>query len=347
MLEITLLLAQVALLVTALFHLGSRARRTGWAALADRYPAGPPLGGRTWNGQAASLNTANYTGIRMTASPDGLRMEWPSIWNRGHKPILVPWSEISRTSQEALFGHVAVLAFKGQPDAILKISQKLANEMWANQPASDAAADELWEEALDAPSLHVRSNPVALRKTMTVFTLLFGSGMLLALLQTSNPARPTPFSMMPMVIGGVFASVVVAALTFRRVLPTLMAAIPKLWYETSWGTAIAAFLWWTTLALPVCLAVPAANTQFDTGQPTRQTLEVLDTESGYTKNGRWYRLITSSWRGNSSESMNVDERLFQLMHAGDKVTVPVYPGALGCPWFKRNEIEAERRAQTR
>ena len=74
----------------------------GWRGLATKYEAtGPPQGRRF---EMQSLNLGNFTGygscVTMHLSEAGLHLRPLFLFQFGHKPLLIPWSEFG----EARFG---------------------------------------------------------------------------------------------------------------------------------------------------------------------------------------------------------------------------------------------------
>ncbi|MDP4623720.1 MAG: hypothetical protein NWT08_01145 [Akkermansiaceae bacterium] len=69
----------------------------GWAALAKKFPADGLPSGETLHGESLQLNGfCNYNSVmKMTLSEHGLHLAVMPIFV-GHKPVMIPWSEIHR-----------------------------------------------------------------------------------------------------------------------------------------------------------------------------------------------------------------------------------------------------------
>jgi hypothetical protein len=74
--------------------------RGGWALFAARYgttssaaPRGPVLVAR---GVRINTRITSYNNIvRLTVLPQGLRFSMPSLFAIGHRPFIVPWSDVT------------------------------------------------------------------------------------------------------------------------------------------------------------------------------------------------------------------------------------------------------------
>jgi hypothetical protein len=118
--------------MTGIFFLD--ARITGWSALAQRFPASsePANLNKRQNGGVGLIGLVQLRNLlRAAAIEEGLYLAFPKILSAGHKPLLIPWSQLRITDDKTIFG-IRVLT--------LQVSEpKIARVMFRGGIAFDVA----------------------------------------------------------------------------------------------------------------------------------------------------------------------------------------------------------------
>jgi len=107
------------------------ARSGGWHALARHYAANGAFQGRRLHFQFAQFGGwVGYNGaLTPGADAGGLFLSvWP-LFRPGHAPLYVPWTEIRASQEKRWLGDVVALRFAAEPDAIVRISMRLADRL--------------------------------------------------------------------------------------------------------------------------------------------------------------------------------------------------------------------------
>jgi hypothetical protein len=71
--------------------------------------------------------TSRYNNcLTVGASPEGLYLAMMPVFNFGHAPLLIPWTEITEQSQNTIFGPVFLLTLGTEERIPMTIRSKLA-----------------------------------------------------------------------------------------------------------------------------------------------------------------------------------------------------------------------------
>ncbi len=69
---------------------------SGWQKLAKRYPATLPPQGKRMGGQTLLMGFSRYSNtMEMVVNSTGIWMQPKWLFRAGHKPVFIPWSELS------------------------------------------------------------------------------------------------------------------------------------------------------------------------------------------------------------------------------------------------------------
>lgn len=118
------------------------ARLSGWAKLAERFPADrEPEGGNRFRGQYFRIGWCDYNGcLTIQVSPEGLYLAiWPIFV--GHRPLLIPWSALRVVEERRRrWCAVALLEVVQPPHAKLQLPLRVidAARDWLRSSDSDA-----------------------------------------------------------------------------------------------------------------------------------------------------------------------------------------------------------------
>jgi hypothetical protein len=116
------------------------AQTGGWAALAETYPLAEPFEGKSVRGCSGDFGgMGKYNGaLTLGASQQGFYLSVIFLFRFGHKPIFIPWAEITCSEQPGPFGSWVVLHFKRMPDLILRLRQKDVLKLKARAEVTEA-----------------------------------------------------------------------------------------------------------------------------------------------------------------------------------------------------------------
>ena len=104
----------------------------GWARLADRFAASEPPTGQQFTWQTGRVGMSNYNSVlTIHTSPSGLHLAVMVLFRVGHKPLLIPWSEIHGASTWRMFFTEYVTFEIGSPK-MAKV--RLPKKIFAGQP---------------------------------------------------------------------------------------------------------------------------------------------------------------------------------------------------------------------
>ena len=121
-------------------------RLTGWAKLAERFPADrEPDEGLCFRRQYMRLGMSDYNGcLTIRLSPEGLYLAvWPILV--GHAPILIPWRELRVIEERRRRWFAVALVEIGQPPLAkmqLPLSVIEAADSWRQPDKADETSDE-------------------------------------------------------------------------------------------------------------------------------------------------------------------------------------------------------------
>ncbi|HKR66909.1 MAG TPA: hypothetical protein VJZ00_24495 [Thermoanaerobaculia bacterium] len=104
----------------------------GWGALAAQYPAPDDLvTDRNWNFRSARLraNTRYNGAISIGTNPRGIRFSMIFLFRPGHKPIFVPWGDVTVTSEKRWLQTFTVFHFARVPDVTIALWPELARDI--------------------------------------------------------------------------------------------------------------------------------------------------------------------------------------------------------------------------
>ncbi|MCB8943617.1 MAG: hypothetical protein H6658_07670 [Ardenticatenaceae bacterium] len=107
------------------------AQVAGWPKLAEKYPAREP-----WNPQCWSLQSALVRGwsqyravLRFCADSEKLHISVLFPFSIAHKPLSIPWHEISGVKKTRWFIYGVELRFQQAPNIPIHITTNLANRL--------------------------------------------------------------------------------------------------------------------------------------------------------------------------------------------------------------------------
>lgn len=98
---------------------------SGWAQLAEHFPQVGEFRGTMHRGQSARMRGANFNGIlEVGVGEDGMYLSLMAIFRPFHRPILVPWGEISAEPVRKFLFRGMGLTFRSFPDITLELSDR-------------------------------------------------------------------------------------------------------------------------------------------------------------------------------------------------------------------------------
>ena len=118
------------------------AKISGWAGLAERFPADrEPMDGTCFRCQYLRIGWCDYNGcLTIRVSPEGLYLAvWPIFV--GHRPLLIPWSELRVVQERRQRWFAVALVEVGEPRlAKLQLPLRVidAARDWLRSPDSDS-----------------------------------------------------------------------------------------------------------------------------------------------------------------------------------------------------------------
>ena len=134
--------------------MGLLAMLSGWKRLAARYRCSTPLPGTKWRIRTGAMRLymkTNYGNcLRVTVSDKGLGLWIVWLFQMGHPPLLIPWSEIV-ASQDRLWFFIRCVrfTFPAEPAVTLWLTTRLAGKTqqalgqdWFPVPAGSEPAAE-------------------------------------------------------------------------------------------------------------------------------------------------------------------------------------------------------------
>jgi hypothetical protein len=120
------------------------ARMGGWNALAKRYGVSIIPAGTVYRWQSMKIGAmASYNGaMNVSVSPRGLCLFPVLVFRFGHKPLLIPWSDVRIETEESAFGAMAALHI-GHPEmTVIHLSSSLCTKSGIDRYARKAPTPE-------------------------------------------------------------------------------------------------------------------------------------------------------------------------------------------------------------
>lgn len=110
------------------FALHMVAWMAGWKTLAARFRYDAPFVGSMWRWQCAKFRWGSRYNNCLTvgANSEGLYLAMMPVFNFGHAPLLIPWSEITERAKGTLFGPVFILTLGSEEQLPMMIGSALA-----------------------------------------------------------------------------------------------------------------------------------------------------------------------------------------------------------------------------
>jgi hypothetical protein len=115
-------------------------RISGWAALANAYPAKPTMGASSrWAWQSVRMNgTVRYNGaVTVIADTRMAHFSVFTLLRLGHQPLSVPWEDIRAEQRDMLLARQVALTFARAPEVTMLIRPSLMQRL------ADASAGRL------------------------------------------------------------------------------------------------------------------------------------------------------------------------------------------------------------
>lgn len=114
------------------------ARLGGWSRLAKSYPAAFPFEGKKLLASGA-MGPANYGfSLLLGADARGLSLETTGFVRTGHKPLFIPWSDVTAREVSGLFYPRALVGFQKAPGVTLRLPKKTVLELKELAGCADA-----------------------------------------------------------------------------------------------------------------------------------------------------------------------------------------------------------------
>ena len=99
----------------------------GWGRLAQRFATQQPPSGQCFSSQIGMVGVASYKYVlKICTSPAGLYLDVFPLFRIGHRPLLIPWSEIHNvTSCLSIFVDSVSLEVGSPKIAVLRLPKKI------------------------------------------------------------------------------------------------------------------------------------------------------------------------------------------------------------------------------
>lgn len=99
----------------------------GWGRLAQRFATQEPPSGQCFSSQIGMVGIASYKYVlKICTSPAGLYLDVFPLFRIGHRPLLIPWSEIhNATSAISIFVDSVSLEVGSPKIATLRLPRKI------------------------------------------------------------------------------------------------------------------------------------------------------------------------------------------------------------------------------
>jgi hypothetical protein len=107
------------------------AQLAGWPRLAEKYPARQPWNPQCWSLQSALFrNWSQYRGVlRVCADSEGMHLSVLFPFSVAHKPLSIPWHEITGQKKTRFFYYGVELRFQQEPKIPMHIRRALADHL--------------------------------------------------------------------------------------------------------------------------------------------------------------------------------------------------------------------------
>lgn len=117
--SVLFLIAFGAMFVGISFTLASM---SGWSSMATAYPGSEEPEGEGFSWRSATIGWINYNScLNFRVNPSGLHMNVSLLFQIGHKPIFIPWSELEIQAHKGLFFHYLDLSAAKTPAVRLRM----------------------------------------------------------------------------------------------------------------------------------------------------------------------------------------------------------------------------------
>jgi hypothetical protein len=109
------------------------AQIAGWPKLAEKYPARQPWNPQCWSLQSALLRGwSQYRSVlRVCADNEGMHLSVMFPFSVAHKPLSIPWHEITGQKKTRFFYYGVELRFQQAPKIPMHIRRGLADQLVA------------------------------------------------------------------------------------------------------------------------------------------------------------------------------------------------------------------------
>ena len=106
------------------------AKTGGWSELAKMYQGSKSFDGVFIKNQSAYINFSRYSlSLNLGINSKGLYLIPSFLFRFGHKPIFIPWADISVTRKDKFLWFSWTLIFKKTPDIDFRIANRLAHKI--------------------------------------------------------------------------------------------------------------------------------------------------------------------------------------------------------------------------
>ncbi|HLV65953.1 MAG TPA: hypothetical protein VKY73_09070 [Polyangiaceae bacterium] len=125
----------IPLLLCGVFWLVSHvlAWAAGWPWLAAHYAAEGPVVGLAFSHRSGGIGLVRFKWcLEFTVNASGLGVAVKSPFSFGHRPLFVPWSDISARPQRSLFVRSVEIRFAKARFVRLHLRRRLAEELLAH-----------------------------------------------------------------------------------------------------------------------------------------------------------------------------------------------------------------------
>lgn len=115
-----------------LFVMNLLALMGGWRDLAESYGTSGPVDGEAFPFRSAKVGIVDYGNcVRFVAGRPGLGISvlWP--FRPGHRPLVVPWCDVSASEHRGWVFEYVDFRFARQPQVQLRVSRQLADALIA------------------------------------------------------------------------------------------------------------------------------------------------------------------------------------------------------------------------